>query len=209
MESNGSMIPFAFALLLVQDKTETKGKSYAEILAMGRAKWHDLYVGKDGGVTAAETGAEGLYGDAVAWRIDRLNDPRAPRLLKVLQNVSNDAVGVGSAITGGGTMWSIVGASLYADLQTTRYAVLTGKGNAPKHVVSEVDRAYYRLEVHFGKSGPEPEFEKKGRAALDDLRRDLDALVREARRLPRRGSDSLLDFALRAMNVAKSESTNR
>lgn len=196
------MILPALALLAVQEGTETKDKSYAQILAMGRSKWHDFFVGRDAGATPAEAGAEGTYADALSWRTDRLRKPGTAALRKAIHDVESDALGVGTAMSGGGTMWTIVGASLYADGEETLYAVLTKRTRAPRRVVSDVDRAYAGLKTELAKAKPEGGFAARGAESLSDLRKDLDALVARAARRPRKESDALLDHALRALRAA-------
>ena len=150
--------------------------------------------------------AEALYGEALAWRNDKFGKARIGRLRKLLQDTKNDATGVGYAITGGGTMWNVIGASLYADAEETLYAVLSKKGKAPKRRVSDVEKAYARLRAAFRKSDSGlPEFKKEGPAALVRLRRDLDGVIAEATRQPRKGSDALLDFCVKAMKAGEGQ----
>ena len=195
-----------FLTLLAQDKTATYGRSNAQILAMGRKRWYDLYTTKGGGEsTASMSSAEAIYGEALAWRNDKFGKAKIGRLRKLLLDTKNDAVGVGTAITGGGTMWNIINASLYADAEETLYAVLAKKGKAPKRRVSDVEKAYTQLRTAFRKSSDSglPEFRKEGPAALVRLRRDLDGVIAEATRQPRKGSDALLDFCVKALDAGR------
>ncbi len=195
-----------FLILLAQDKTATYGKSNAQILAMGRSRWYDFYTTKGGGEsTASMSSAEALYGEALAWRNDKFGKARIGRLRRLLQDTKSDAVSVGSAITGGGTMWNVIGAGLYADAEQTLYAILSKTGNAPKRRVSDVEKSYTRLRAAFRKSGSGtlPEFRKDGPAALVRLRRDLDGVIAEATRQPRKGSDALLDFCIKSMDAGR------
>ena len=195
----------AFLVVLAQDKTDTYGKTNAQILAMGRSRWVDFYTSESraGQSTAGMAGAEGFYGEALAWRNDRLGKARIGRLRSLLQDTKNDAVGVGSAITGGGTMWNIIASGLYSDAEETLYAVLTKTGKAPRRKVSDVEKALVRLRTEFRKAQSEPEMMKMGRECLVRLRRDLDGVIVEATRQPRKGSDALLDFCVRAMDAGR------
>ena len=204
-------MPFLACLalaVLAQDRTETLGKSNAQILAMGRTRWHDAFVGKEGGSTMGEAGAESLYGDALAWRNDRLLKGRKSPLRAHLQSFKNDAAGAGEAITGGGTMWNIVAASLYADAEETLHRVLTHTGRAPRRVVSDVDRGLGRLSRALA-AIKEPKDRKRGAEAMADLQRDFRAVVAEARRLPRRDSDTVLEFCRKTLDGVASQSAPR
>lgn len=195
----------ALLFMLPQDRGDSYGKSNAQILAMGRKRWYDFYTGKAGESTAAMVGAVSLYGDALAQRNDRLGKGRAARLRKPLQDVNNDVVAVGSAMTGGGTMWNIVTADLYTNAEETLHAVLTKSSRAPRRKVSDVERAYADLRASFKqvREGATPADTKRGYEALLDLRKHLDRVVAEAKRQPRRESDALLDFCVRAMEAAE------
>ena len=191
----------ALALLFVQDKTETKGKSYAQILAMGRAKWHDFYVGGEAGTTVAEVDAAGIYGEALGWRNDRLDKARAKRLRGVLEPVRANTVELAEILDGSGSLWRVVGASTYADEEETVYALLTKSGKAPARRASDVDRRYAAVRSIFAKASPKGEDAKRGRGDLASLRKALDKLVAGASRLPRKESDAMLDFAVRSLAV--------
>lgn len=188
--------------LALQDLEATLGKTNAQIIAMGRSKWYGFYTGKMGDSTVGMTSAESLYGDALAWRNNRLGDPRTRRLRKVLRDVKDDAVGVGYAITGGGTMWNITSSSLYADAEETLYAVLTKRGQAPKRVVSDATKALDRVALAYAKTKGEPWHSAEGGLILTHLRKDVTVLIGEAKRLPRSGSDALLGFCVKALDAA-------
>lgn len=199
------LLPLAVALLLTQDKTDTFGKTNAQILAMGRSGWYRFYTAdsRGGDSNVGIVDAERLYGDALAWRNDRLGKARISRLRKLLLDAKNDAVATGTAITGGGTIWSIVSAGLYADAEETLYAVLTKGGKIPPRKVSDVEKAYAKLKAGLTRGEPGVTSEKDARAALARLRRDLDGAIAEAARLPRRGSDAVLDFCIRAIEAGQ------
>ncbi len=189
------LLPCAVLPTLHQSLENTKGKTNAQILAMGRSRWHDFYVGKESSSTASESSAEGLYGDALAWRNDRLLKGHSSPLRKALQAFKNDAIDAGSAITGGGTMWNITAGSLYADAEGTLYEVLTHSGHAPHRRVSDVSRAIASLRK--GVSAIEssrPEDRKHGAAAVGRLEGDLRTVAALAAALSRRDSDDVLEF---------------
>ncbi|RYG24378.1 hypothetical protein EON82_10915 [bacterium] len=187
---------------LAQDKTVTHGKSNAQILAMGRSAWSDYFCqAEGGGSTVALSGAEALYADALGWRNDKIGKAKVMPLRRLLDDVRNHAIEVGTAVTGGGTIWNIIASSLDADAEETIYTVLTLRGNTKKRVVSDMDKAYRRLEVDLRKNDYVPELTKIGRASLPLLRRDLDRVLIEARRRPRKASDALLGFCIKAMTA--------
>lgn len=189
------MLPSIALVALRQDLKDTNGKTYAQILAMGRSRWHDFFVGKDGGSTAAESSAEGIYGDALAWRNGKLLKGHPSPLRKALQAFKNDAIDAGTAVTGGGTMWNITAGSLYADAEQTLYAVLTHSGRAPHRKVSDAQRAVATLRHSvMGIGTDDKENRKQGLAAMDRLDADLLQAVALAAKLPRRDSDEVLEF---------------
>jgi hypothetical protein len=199
-------MPFVASLALLsclaQDKTVTHGKSNAQILAMGREGWSDFFCqAEGGGSTVALSGAESLYADALGWRNDKLGKAKVMPLRRLLRDVGNHAVEVGTAVTGGGTMWNIIANSLDANAEETIYTVLTLKGSPKKRVVSDLEKAYRRLSADVGKTDYVPELTKIGRASLPLLRRDLDQVLGEARKRPRKASDALLDFCVKAMKA--------
>jgi len=191
----------AVALLFVpQDLKETHGKTNAQILAMGRKNWGDFYTEKEGGaVTITISDSEMLYADALGSRNDRYGKAKIGRLRKLLQDTARDASEVGRAITGGGTMWTIVGASLMTDGEETLYAVLSGKGKTPKHVVSDVNKAYEKIRRELQSSELPAETKKQGQESLKALRRDFNGLIAEAARRPRKPSDAILDFCVKTV----------
>ena len=193
----------ALALVLLQQDEPPFGKTNAQILAMGRTRWYDFATKREGGEsTAGMTGAMGSYGDALAWRNDRIAPKaRVVRLRKLLQDTKNDAIAVGSAITGGGTMWNIISANLYADAEETLYAVLTKTGKAPARRVSDVTKALAGLSTALAATKKESWYKPEGGQYLAALRKDVAAVAAEAKKLPRRESDAMLDFAKQAVEA--------
>lgn len=197
-------LPVIAFLVLSQDLKETYGKTNAQILAMGRSGWIDFYTGREGGATTmAMAGAESLYGDALGWRNDKFGKAKIGKLRVLLQATARDSCEVGTAVTGGGTMWNIIGASLMTDGEETLYSVLSGKGTGPKHVVSDMEKAFTRLKKDLQDSDSTPEMKKMGRDSVVLLRKDLNRVIEEAARRPRRQSDALLEFCIKAMSASR------
>lgn len=186
------MLPL-LVILALQNREDTLGRSNAQILAMGRKRWYAFFTGKQGESTMAMAGAEGLYADALASRTDRLLKGRKSALRADLRDFSNDAQGVGAAITGGGTMWNITAAGLYADTEEAFYAVLVHSGHAPRRVVSDVVKAMRPLRKGLD-AVDDPKYRKEGAAALTRLVADLKRVVADAKPLARRDLDTVLEF---------------
>ena len=118
------------ALFQAQIPADTYGKTESQILAMGPQKWYDFFTAKAGESTYAMSNAYGIYGDIAAKRNDRLfavNTSHTRQIKKVGKAVvefGSDMVALGSAITGGGTMWGPIGLSSYAEAQDVIYSLL-------------------------------------------------------------------------------------
>lgn len=197
------VLPVLAFVLLNQNLQETYGKTHAQILAMGRSKWNNFYTEKSGGATTVSmSDAESLYANALGWRNDRFGKAKIGRLRTLLDSVVVNASDVGSAVTGGGTMWTIIRSSLSADGEETLYMVLSGKSSTPKHVVSDVEKSYTKLSRNLQNSESTAAVKKMGRDSLKELRKDLDGIIAEAARRPRKASDALLDFCIRAMSAS-------
>ena len=118
------------ALFQAQIPADTYGKTESQILAMGPQKWYDFFTAKAGESTYAMSNAYGIYGDVAAKRNDRLfavNTSHTRQIKKVGKAVvefGSDMVALGSAITGGGTMWGPIGSSSYAEAQDVIYSLL-------------------------------------------------------------------------------------
>lgn len=163
----------------------------------------DFYTEKEGGaVTITIAGAESSYADALIWRNDRLGKANVAPLRPLLRNTLRDACEVGSAVTNGGTMWQIIGAELWADSEEALYTVLTGKGTAPKRVVSEVNKAYAHLRQELLANSATPDLKKTALVSLKSLRKDLDLVIAAAAKRPRKASDALLEFCVKSLTAA-------
>jgi len=107
------------------------GKSNAQIVKMGRTGWYNLYTKKMGESTMAMVSAESLYADARSEANDRLLKTKSaglqkavPQFRKVMQSALNDAISIGTAMTGGGTMWNVTSASTAADVEDIVFGML-------------------------------------------------------------------------------------
>lgn len=177
---------------LQKDRTATLGYSYAQILAMGPKRWEATVLKKQGDSTLATGSGFSVYGDALAWRNDRLLKGRPFPLRRHLQAFSIQAQEVGNAATGGGTIWNIFAGQSYRDMEATIHTILTHSYRGPHRVVSDVTRAIDRL------GGVALQAQGKDRTdagkAMVAIRRDLAAVVSDARKLPRQDSDAALEF---------------
>jgi hypothetical protein len=185
---------FLLAAASQVDRSQTLGYTYAEILRMGQQRWTDVYAQKEGDSTLAISSGFSIYGAALAWRNDRLLKGRRSQLRDRLQGFSDHAQAVGSAATGGGSMWTIFAGQSYREVEQTLYQTLTHSYRGPKRVVSDVERAVDRL----ARVGAQAETEKHRREAREEilrLRQEMRGLINAARRLPRRDSDAVLEFA--------------
>lgn len=180
---------------LQKDRTETLGYSYAQILAMGPSRWETLVLKKAGDSTAATASGFSVYGDALAWRNDRLLKGRPFPLRRQLESFAIQAQEVGNTATGGGTIWQIFAGQIHRDQETAIYRILTHSYRGPHRVVSDVTRAVNWL------GGVAKRAEGRDRADADKamlaIRGDLKAIAASARSLPRRDSDAALEFCLR------------
>lgn len=187
----------------------TYGKTYAQILKMGDSTWMDYHAGKSGGSSTAEINeAMGIYRLALRWRNDRLA-PRAPasvrtnvaKLRPLLGSFVNSMNDVGFYNSGGGTIWSNIGASAHAGAEETLYHLLGGPGRrgAPLKT-GAVYRALDRLPARMDEARKDfpatPEQRQDALKSLSDGRATFDKIVKIAARLDRRGSDEVLGFCL-------------
>lgn len=208
------LAPVLAGLAQTDEKIDTLGKSDAEILRMGGAKWSDYYTSKTNRSTAAYNEAWELYGDLASKRnakeIGRLS-PQKQKPLKLLDtllaNYSSDIVDVARGISGGGTMWNTAAYSGIADAEVTIYFVLhPGQIKAHGHpVVSQVEKQLDKLPVLIDKidysppDTPSKSDLKKQVAQAKVLYRRITAI---AANFPRNASDQILGFCLDQADTA-------
>jgi hypothetical protein len=129
------------------------GKTNAEILKMGRDGW-TKFAAEDrmGGSTAAYVSSEETYGEALKARNDSLLKKKPvyrkafAGLRQSLFEYSNEFVSIGSGITGGGTMWNTVSASIAPDVEEILYTAFAppkpkGKAVTPAQIDQAIARA--------------------------------------------------------------------
>jgi len=223
------MKKLAVALLLVlaalgaaQDLKDTYGKTNAQILAMGYDKWYAFYTKADGGEsTASMSHAAYTYSEALAWRNDKLiaklpkqGQTKVKSLRDLLHKFDEKILQTGMALTGGGTMWHIIGADAQVNLEEALYGVLGGKVKAaPAMVVSKATKALDGLTKavaatkdsdYFG------EFKKTDTLKLcEDAKDILKQIVAIAAGLDRKGSDHVLNFCYQQIDEATQQNPNR
>ena len=104
------------------------GKSVDQVIAMGRTQWHDWYTDdkRAGGSTAGESFAEMIYADCLkvknnAW-LRMAKDPKSQLITELdlsFDGLLSDCVLAGRSLTGGGSMWNIIGSAAQATRQET------------------------------------------------------------------------------------------
>lgn len=194
----------ATTLATAQNLQDTLGKTNGQILTMGHDAWYKFYTGKQGDSTAAMSSAEGLYADALMARNKNLMARLKPtekarfiRLQKNLQEFTNNAIGAGTCLTGGGTMWNPIGASMVADSETALYRVLAGQnGKAPSRVVSQAAIQIAALKADLAKAKLDMNWPQVAKESLAGIDAAFKAIVADAKTLSRKDSDVLLDFCI-------------
>ena len=180
------------AAALQQDRAASLGYSYAQILAMGPKRWEAMVLKRQGDSTLATGSGFTVYGEALAWRNDRLLKGRPFPLRRHLESFSIQAQEVGNTATGGGSIWNLFAGQSYRDMEATIHTILTHSYHGPRRVVSDVTRAIDRLgRVALQARGKDLADAQKAMAAI---RRDLASVVADARGLSRRDSDAALEF---------------
>jgi hypothetical protein len=194
------------------------GKSYAQILTMGYDRWMEFQGGQAGGSTAAMSSGSRVYRDALKWRNDRLL-PKAPaplrrsvaRLRPEMNGCAGDTSEVGYFLTGGGTLWILHDAGSAVQVEQTLHGLLgAGIKAAPAATTGKVWREWEKLrkatdEVSKESFAKADDYER-ARKAVIRLKSRITAVIGEAGKLDRKGSDRLLDFCYRQVHdvLAKS-----
>jgi hypothetical protein len=200
------------------DYNSTFGKTEEEILAMGEDKWNAFYSSKAGDSTAAMVGMNGIYGEALLHRNEKLAKKASPaaqtrveKLRKLMDDFGGEAVGLGSNFTGGGTIWSPISAEIETDSETVIYAILGGESKKPKHeVVSSVSKQLDALKAMIMKDKADKDdqaYFKFGDAkvSLNKLHEDFTQILAVAQLLDRTNSDRVLGFCLQYAILAKGD----
>lgn len=204
-----------------QDLKETHGKTNAQILAMGYDKWYAFYTKLEGESTAGMSQASWKYSEALAWRNDGLIKKlpiegriRMSSLRIHLVRFEEKVLQAGMGLTGGGTIWHVIGAGARVSLEETLYGVLGGKVKAaPAMIVSKVTKAMDALVKDVANSKPGefyPEFKKAETLKLcQEAKAILKGIVGLAAKLDRKGSDRVLQFCLDRIGDAQEQKPGR
>ena len=91
-------------------------------------------------------------------------------------------------------MWTIFAGQSYRDVEKTLYQTLTHSYRGPKRGGSDVERAVDRLARVGAGAGTEKD-RREARQEMGRVREEMRGLFDVARRLPRRDSDAVLEFA--------------
>ncbi|CAN5671775.1 hypothetical protein BH11ARM2_BH11ARM2_01010 [soil metagenome] len=195
------------ALAQAQNLQETHGKTHAQMLGMGYEAWTKFYIGKEGESTVGMTNAAGLYADALNARNRRLmarlkltEKVRFTRIHKDLNDFTVNATSLGACLTGGGTMWNPIGADMMVRSETALYQLLAGlTSKAPARVVSDVTKEIAALTANVARTKPEGNWVAVARDSATDLNKAFAGIVANAKTLPRKDSDLLLQFCLQTI----------
>jgi hypothetical protein len=177
------------------------GKTEAQILAMGRDRWFTFYTQEAGNsnqsmILADDTWAvvEGKANDRLARRAGIKRAALIAGLRKDMNAFTSDLEDVGSALSGGGTMWFGIDASWVGDIEDALHDVLTGHPSKSPIVVSKVVKRLNQASVELAQdrsqltTGPYSRYEDDMKEARVLLRR----IARRCKALPRSGSDWVL-----------------
>ena len=130
-----TIVPLVVGYFAIQwNRANYLGKSPEQIVAMGRAKWTEIYGKKFGESTQHMCAAEEKFGIA----LKNLNDraiTRLPRTRQVwLQEVRQttieyaaEAHHIGEIVTGGGTIWQTFNATIFPDVEQVIADCITNK----------------------------------------------------------------------------------
>lgn len=199
------LLPFllltSFASAQVDKQT---GKTEAQILKMGAEGWMSYYTEKVGSSTADMCQGARIYGDAAKHRNDRLLANQldgdfklqVEKLRKLLTAYANAGVDYDYALSGGGTMYNIMWASVEGEVEDTLYAILTSTGMKPKPmVVSRVSKELAKLDTKLAKAAKDEYVHAAdGKKALATMKNTYRAIVDVAKHMSRKDSDRLLEF---------------
>ena len=138
-----------------------------------------------------------IYGAALAWRNDRLLKGRSSELRDRLQAFTDHAQVIGSAASGGGDRWTVAAGVGYIGAEETLYRTLGHSYREPGRTVSDVERAV-RSMAGLGAAAKDLKARAVARDEALRLREEWRALLVLAKRMPRRDSDEVLEFARRS-----------
>ncbi|RYG44990.1 hypothetical protein EON79_13685 [bacterium] len=209
------MVAMLLALALgAQNTQDTYGKTNEQILAMGYDAWSDFYTAKAGVSTAGMSNSAGLYADALMARNDRLmkrlktaERTRLVRLRAAMLDFKNEATGIGTSLTGGGTMWGPIAAGMQVDTETALYRVIAGlTSKTPSRVVSDVTKILAQLKGDVAKAGLTDHWPKVAKDSLAGTEKAFGRIVVQAKGMPRRDSDTILEFCRKILTDVRGTS---
>lgn len=205
------------ALLVGQTSSEDRlGLTDRQILNLGAAKFVDRYSEKNGSSTAAMSGAIEVYGLAIrrlntAALLEKPSSTRKAALdLRVRMTAfRSEMCDVGSAFSGGGTMWNIVYNETLAEVEEALTVWSGLRSTKPKsRVVSDVTKALGAVERSASKHRSDIETMKESgggmaevTSSLKKARAQYTEIVKLLAKRSRRESDAVLDFCVRAANI--------
>jgi hypothetical protein len=110
---------------LMFDPTENYGKTAEQAVAMGQEKWYDFIIEKAGAEhTLSMSHANYSYGCALHDVNDvrmKSADKDRQKLIRVLRpkmlEFANSSINVGMVVSGGGTMWTLIGSNNLTDVE--------------------------------------------------------------------------------------------
>jgi hypothetical protein len=191
------------------------GKSNAQILAMGSDKWMDFHGAKAGQSTAGMSEGMAAYRYALRWRNERLSAKASSTLRKqvaglrpLLIDYTDHMMSIGAYMTGGGTIWSNIHASVLCVCEETLYDLLSGKAKPAKsHTTGMVKRQLDSLAEDITTNSKEsyntPEKTAGARKDLADGRATFAKIAAAAAMFDRKGSDHILAFCLSTAETAE------
>ena len=180
------------------------GKTEAQILKMGPEAWMSYYSDKVGGSTADMCEGASIYGKAalhrnnalLAKQLDADVKQRIAKLRSLMTTYATSSIDVNYCLSGGGTMYNPMWASVQGEVEDTLYRILTSTGPKPKNmVVSQVTKAHTALGKRIsGASANEYVKVSEAKKALAEMKKAYDGIVAVAKHMSRKDSDRVLGF---------------
>lgn len=196
------------------------GLSDKQIVAMGEIAFVNKYTDKYGGSTFDMAVAERLYGETVAKVNDKALKHRPAEIRAMVKTLRpamrayfGEMVDIGRASSGGGSIWTVIGAGATADVEET-IAIFSGvrKNNSKAHVVSDAVKSLNDLAKTLEETAPEIDAYKESGGGMAEVRSSLKSartqfadIIRIAANRPRRQSDAIIEFCLHATKVPQNE----
>lgn len=207
------MIALLLLAAAAQDAPELLGLTPEKVVAMGREKFFDAYVERNGYSTAAMSQAEAGFGEALRHVNDAWIAANRPelagavgRLRPMLASFTQDCFFVGECLTGGGTIWHPVYSGIVADVEETVSALVGRSKTAPRAAQAKVWSTLERLEATVAKEILDPEAPGRSladaRARLAAARQRFYGIVQESAAWPASRRPLLFGYAESAVGTA-------